>query len=380
MMIVSFNPVTGWSAPEIKPYAPLVLDPASSCFQYCPSVFEGMKAYRGPDGAPRLFRPQLNMARIERSAERVALPVRAQSLMVPPHAILISGLSQSFSSSALLTLIKKFVSIEQRWIPDVPGSALYLRPTLIGTRPALGVCASDHAVLYVLASPTGPFFSVPRPLRLWSESAHTRSWPGGTGAFKLGLNYAPGFAPQRAAALRGYDQVLWLLDEGALLDGEGEAGQPERCRVTEAGAMNIFFVLSREGETRGDDLEVVTPRLDGTILPGITRASVLALAEAHPSQGILPGVPASTRLFPVERRITMADVYSWHASGRLREVFCAGTAVTIAPVGVLGFSGREELRVGKEEGLGVVGAGLKQRIVNVQEGREEWEGWCVRCE
>ncbi|TFY76050.1 hypothetical protein EWM64_g7963 [Hericium alpestre] len=122
MLIMSHSPETGWSAPEIKPYAPLSLDPASSCFQYCPNVFEGMKAYIGPDGKPRLFRPKLNMARMEKSTDRVALP--------------------PFDSDALLVLIKKLVSIDARWIPRAKGCSLYIRPTIIGTRPALGVAAS----------------------------------------------------------------------------------------------------------------------------------------------------------------------------------------------------------------------------------------------
>jgi branched-chain amino acid aminotransferase len=135
--------------------------------------------------------------------------------------------------------------------------------------------------------------------------------------------------------------VLWLLDEGALLGGPGEAGWLGRCPVTEASTMNMFSVLAREDGRA--DLDVLTPRLDGTILPGVTRTSVLALAEAHPSRGLLPGVPASTRLFPGERWITLADVFVWAAAGRLREVFCAGTAVAVAPVGVLGFPGREDI-------------------------------------
>jgi branched-chain amino acid aminotransferase len=194
--------------------------------------------------------------------------------------------------------------------------------------------------------------------------------------------------------------VLWILDEGALLDGEEEAGKPERCRVTEAGAMNIFFVLSR-ADPSDPDLDVVTPRLDGTILPGVTRASVLSLTAAHPERTSLQGIPNHVRLHPVEQRVSMADVYAWAAEGRLKEVFCAGTAVIVAPVGALGFHGREDLIIPaakksnghanghangygfaeqSSDGLGLVGSAMKKRILDIQEGKIAWEGWSVACE
>jgi branched-chain amino acid aminotransferase len=231
----------------------------------------------------------------------------------------------------------------------------------------------------------GPFFAVPRPLKLYAENQYARAWPGGTGAFKLGLNYAPAFNPQRNAIQKGYDQVLWLLDEAALLtrvDGEQpETGKPERCRVTEAGAMNVFFVLSRPDS---EDLDVVTPLLDGTILPGVTRASVLELSAAHPSRAGLDGVPSSIKLFPEERTITLADIFAWVESGKLKEMFSVGTAVTVAPIGALGFTGRDDLALplGKQEAgaLGMVGAGIRQRIDDIQMGRYEWNGWSVVCD
>lgn len=357
MVYVEFHPESGWSAPQIKPYAPLILDPASSCFQYCPSVFEGMKAYLGPDRKPRLFRPELNMKRMERSVDRVALP--------------------PFDGAELLKIIQRFVSVESRWIPDAPGCSLYLRPTIIGTRPALGVAASDHAALYVLASPTGPMFRAPRPIALLGWHEHARAWPGGTGEYKLGLNYAPGFLPQRRAAERGYDQVLWLLDEG--LD---VAGQEDKCRVTEAGAMNFFVVLARDD----GDLDVITPPLDGTILPGLTRASCLELASAHSSTSALPGLAPTLNLHVSERKMTMADLRLWHASGVLREAFCVGTAVIVAPVGRIGFTGAQDIILPEQPkevssiGLGPVGAALRKQIDDIQNGRVEWEGWCVACQ
>ncbi|EPQ61304.1 branched-chain amino acid aminotransferase II [Gloeophyllum trabeum ATCC 11539] len=361
MLVATFDPAHGWSAPEIKPYGPLSLDPASSCFQYCPNVFEGMKAYLGPDGEPRLFRPELNMARMQRSAARVALP--------------------PFSPSALLALIKRMVLLERRWIPRARGCALYIRPTIIGTRPALGVSASDHALLYIILSPMGPYFRTgPKPISLLGVCDAVRAWPGGTGGYKLGLNYAPGFEPQKRAAQKGYMQVLWLFKEG---EGRGLEG----LKVTEAGAMNFFVVVKRAD----GDLDVITPPLDGTILPGLTRDSCLALVRAHtPSTRALPALPPATRVHAHERTLTVADLVRWYAEGRLLEAFGVGTAVVVVPVGRIGYevevAGKEEKEVRDvllpeyEGGYGPVARALWERVVEIQEGRAEWERWSVSCE
>ncbi|KZT24372.1 branched-chain amino acid aminotransferase II [Neolentinus lepideus HHB14362 ss-1] len=346
MMVATFHPARGWSAPEIKPYGPLELDPASSCFQYCPNVFEGMKAYLDPEGHPRLFRPDLNMARMRQSAERVALP--------------------PFDPAELLTLIKRLVTLEQRWIPTTPGCALYIRPTLIGTRPALGVSASDHALLYVILSPMGPYFPTgPRAISLLGVRAPAR----GTGAWKLGLNYAPGFQAQRAAAGRGYQQVLWLEKAGAGLGG---------MKVTEAGAMNFFVVVRRDD----GGVDVVTPPLDGTVLPGVTRASCLALLRAP-----APFAPGLPKLHAHERALSVADLVRYAEAGRLLEAFGVGTAVVVVPVGRIGYEeegagegegGRKVSDIVLPEGVGVARA-LWEALVEIQEGRREWEGWSVRC-
>ncbi|KAK0196833.1 aminotransferase [Armillaria mellea] len=340
MLVVSFEPSAGWSTPEIKPYAPLSLDPMSSCFQYCTNLFEGMKAYIGPDGKPRLFRPEKNMARLARSAERVALP--------------------PFNTDALLALIKRLVMVEKRWIPAVEGHSLYIRPTIIGTRAALGVAASDQALLYVIVSPTGPYFRTgPKPLSLLAVNENVRAWPGGTGGHKLGLNYAPGFLPQRIAAKRGYDQILWLL---------GDA-------VTEAGAMNFFVVIKRDDD---DGVDVATPELDGTILPGVTRMSVLELMQAHnDGRTNLNGLP---KLHTQEKKVTMSELKKLSEEGKLLEAFGVGTAVIVAPVGKIGFEGDDLTLPAHEKGLGPVGGALWRRLVDIQEGRVQWENWGVLCE
>ncbi|KAL0950524.1 hypothetical protein HGRIS_007332 [Hohenbuehelia grisea] len=343
MLLISYDPVSGWSVPEIKPYGPLALDPMSSCLQYATTIFEGMKAYIGPDGTPRLFRPEQNMARLERSAERVALP--------------------PFNSAELLTLIKRLVTLEKRWIPTLPGYSLYIRPTIIGTRAALGVAASDHAMIYVVLSPTGPYFRTgPKPLSLLGVSDTVRAWPGGTGGHKLGLNYSPGFLPQRLAAQQGYDQILWLFGEDK--------------RVTEVGAMNVFVVVKRDD----GNWDVITPALDGTILPGVTRASCLALTGAHPERTTLPNLPAALKLHTHERPLTMPELFAWQQEGRLLEAFGVGTAVIVAPIGRIGFEGNDLVLPKHQAGLGPLGSALWERITEIQRGQFEWEGWSVTCE
>ncbi|KZT05309.1 branched-chain amino acid aminotransferase II [Laetiporus sulphureus 93-53] len=341
MLVATYDPVNGWSDPEIKPYGPLSLDPASSCFHYSTNVFEGMKAYVGPDGKPRLFRPEMNMARMRRSADRVALP--------------------RFDTKALLTMIKRLIAIDARWIPNQAGHSLYIRPTIIGTRPSLGVTASDHAVLYVICSPTGPYFRTgAKQLSLLAVGDTVRAWPGGTGGYKLALNYAPTLKPAQLAEQQGYNQVLWLLGD----------------TVTEAGAMNFFVVLKRED----GHLDVITPPLNGTILPGITRDSCLALAAAHPARTTLPGLPTSVRLFVDERTITMGDLAAWHAEGRLLEAFTVGTAVVVTSVGRIGHQGKDIVLSEHVGGRGPVARALYERLVDIQEGKVDWEGWSVDCE
>ncbi|KAF8139664.1 aminotransferase [Boletus edulis] len=368
MATTSFHPATGWSTPEIKPYAPFTLDPASSCFQYGCNVFEGMKvrypvltrrlmsaqprtscmqAYLGPDSKARLFRPELNMRRLERSMERLALP--------------------PINGDAVLELIKRFVQIEKRWIPKLPGYSLYLRPTVIGTRAELGPAASDQAVLYIIACPSGPYWSHPASLLAMSDTV--RAWPGGTGGHKVGGNYSPGFLPQREASAQGYNQVLWLFGE--------------EQRVMEAGVMNVFVVVRRAD---GDGLDVLTPPLDGMILPGVTRASCLELAadptfHAHIS---IDGSIKGTTLYPVERVFTLSDLERWSTSGDLVEFLCVGTAAVVAAVHDIGFDGRVVVRVptypDDPNGLGPVGRALREQILAVQEGRKEYKGWGVVCE
>ncbi|PSR73742.1 hypothetical protein PHLCEN_2v10432 [Hermanssonia centrifuga] len=342
MLVATYDPSSGWSEPEIKPYGPLLLDPTSSCFHYSTSLFEGMKAYSGPDGESRLFRPELNMARMVRSAERVALP--------------------PFDPNELLKLIKRLVQIESRWIPQESGYSLYIRPTIIGTRPYIGMGASDYATLFVVCCPAGLYFRRgAKMLSLMTLGAHVRAWPGGTGGHKISANYAATFLPQQVAAERGYDQVLWLLGD----------------RITEAGAMNFFVVRKRSD----GDLDLITAPLDGTVLPGVTRDSVLSLAGAHGHGITLPNLPPSLKIHVQECTFTTSDLSQWAEDGTLIEAFSAGTAVVIVSIGRIGLEGETDIILPKQEsGMGPVAEAMCGMITAIQEGREQWSGWSVLCD
>ncbi|KAF8628138.1 hypothetical protein AX15_004073 [Amanita polypyramis BW_CC] len=356
MLVAEYDPKTGWSAPEIKPYGPISLDPASSCFQYCPNVFEGMKAYLGPDGKPRLFRPQENMKRLARSVYRAALP--------------------PINTDAVLTLIKRLIALEARWIADRPGYSVYIRPTIIGTRSTIGVAASDSSMLYVLLFPAGSYFSNNAGggvISLLGVSEHVRAWPGGTGEYKLGLNYAPGFMPQASAKEKGYDQILWLLPHG------------KEKKITEGGAMNFFVAVKRDdgGEYYYLPLyiDVITPALDGTILPGVTRDSCLSLVRAHSSPSnpfVLPGLSKSVHIHAVERILMMSEVERWAKEGKLLEIFCVGTAVAVASVRRIGLDSRSQDDVIVPE-CGPITNGLLEALTAIQRGRMQFEDWCVPC-
>ncbi|KIY69012.1 branched-chain amino acid aminotransferase II [Cylindrobasidium torrendii FP15055 ss-10] len=340
MLTCAFDPATGWGTPEIKPYAPIPVDPMSSALQYATNIFEGMKAYLGPDGEPRLFRPDMNMARLARSANRVALP--------------------PFNTEELVKLIKTLVNLEKRWIPTLEGYTLYIRPTIIGTRAGFGVAASDSSLLYIILAPSGPYFRTggSKPLSLMTVEDCVRAWPGGTGDHKLGMNYSPGFNATRLAVQKGYDQILWMLGDV----------------ITEAGAMNFFVVLKSES---GEGWDVVTPMLDGTILPGVTRASCLELAAAHGEKPIFDDLPP---LRAVERKLRKGDVKQWLAEGRFLEAFVCGTAVALAPVGRIGFDGEDVVFPKFEGGLGPVGGAFRRRILDIQYGRVPFSNWSVPCQ
>ncbi len=307
MLSVSFDGTSGgWSAPRISPLANLSVHPAAQVLHYGMSCFEGMKVYKdlslGCEDRNLLFRPELNLSRFVDSARRLHLP-------------------SSFCPDELLELLKTLVRADAGWVPDRRGEALYLRPVLYAVSDMLGVAPPAAAALNVIMSPSGDYFGGGRgeqvgkpPIRLFVEEGYARAWAGGAGSAKVGGNYAPTIFPQWLARERyGVDQVVYTR-EGA---------------VEECGAMNIFFVFENEG---GGGVELVTPALgaglQGTILPGVTRASILEIARAW-------NADTSCDVRVEERRVGVDEVAAMADAGRLREVFTCGTASVIQPVGGL---------------------------------------------
>lgn len=300
MLKADWTAAGGWTAPAVCPLRHFSLHPGSQTLQYGAHCFEGMKCYAGADGRLRLFRPELNMQRFLRSCTRLALP--------------------AFDTQELLQCVKALLRVESRWVPRKPGFALYLRPTVMATTPFLGVGPPSDATLYVVLSPCGPYTpGPPRAVTLYLEEQVVRAAPGGVGEFKVGGNYAPTILPGLSALrAHGATQVLYTYkpDNGPRV-------------VSEGGAMNVFFVVRHKCGGDGDGKvvrELMTAPLDGTILPGVTRASILELALQRSQSGDEPGLRVS------ERPITVDELVEASNDGRLEEVFCTGTAAVVLPV------------------------------------------------
>jgi len=270
------------------------LDPSSTVFHYGAECFEGMKAYKDLNGKIRLFRPEMNMDRFLRSCERLLLP--------------------GFDKAELLKCIKEFVKTEGRWIPSERGYSLYIRPTAIATQESLGVGASSRSKIFVIASPVGPYYKTGfSAVSLFASKDYVRAWPGGTGDAKIGGNYAPGVLPQIEVAKLGYQQILWLFG-------------PEH-NVTEVGTMNFFMLWKNENGEK----ELVTPPLDGTILPGVTRDSILALVKEWGEFKVS------------EKPVNMSEIVKASDENRIIEMFGAGTAAIVSPIKKIHFDGKDIL-------------------------------------
>jgi len=305
MLTIDWNKEKGWAAPQITPFENFSMHPGAKVLHYAQELFEGMKAYRGVDGKIRMFRPMHNMARMNLTASRACLP--------------------AFDGYQLLECIRKLVVVDSDWVPHDTSSSLYIRPTMIGTEPTLGVAPADDARLFVLLCPVGPYYATGfKPVNLLCDPSYVRAWPGGCGFTKMGSNYAPTLWTQKIAEEHGCQQCLWLFGE----DHE----------ITEVGAMNLFILLRRADGSE----ELVTPPLNkGTILPGVTRRSIIELCSTW------PGITVS------ERKITMSEVMSAHAEGNLLEMFGSGTAAVVSPVGGLHYQGRMVSLPTPEQGLAV---------------------------
>ncbi|XP_075066864.1 branched-chain-amino-acid aminotransferase, cytosolic isoform X2 [Mixophyes fleayi] len=322
MFMVEWSVDKGWQKPAIKPFQNISMHPASSCLHYAIQLFEGLKAYRGADGNIRLFRPQLNMDRMFRSAKRMTLP--------------------AFDKKELLDCISKLIDVDRDWVPDSTEASLYIRPVFIGTEPSLGVKGPSKALLYVILSPVGPYFSggAFHPVSLWADPKYVRAWKGGTGDSKVGGNYGNALFAQYEAVDLGCEQVLWLY-------GEDE-------QITEVGTMNLFLFWTNEN----GELELATPPLDGIILPGVTRHSILDLARQWGEFKVS------------ERYMTMSDLVKALKEDRVKEMFGAGTACVVCPVGNVLYK-NENLHIPTMENGPKVASRLLKELNDVQYGRTE---------
>jgi branched-chain amino acid aminotransferase len=313
----------GWYDAMIEPYRPIALDPAAVCLHYGQLVFEGLKAYRGKDGSIYLFRPYENIKRMNASAERLCMPT------VDPD-VFFEG-------------IKKLVVLEKDWIPRGVGTSLYIRPTMIATEAFLGVRPATEYLLYVIVGPVGAYYPQGfSPTKIYVEEEYVRAVRGGIGYCKAAGNYAASLLASKKAGQKGYTQVLWL-------------DAIERKYVEEVGTSNIFFLINGE---------LVTSPLTGSILPGVTRDSVLQIARSW-------GMKVSERLLSVD------EIQEAHASGRLKEAFASGTAAIVSPVGQIYYKGKEYLINGGR--TGELTEKLYNEILQIQYGeKEDPFGWRIR--
>jgi branched-chain amino acid aminotransferase len=328
MVSVDYTEGRGWHDAQVLPYGPIELDPSAIVLHYAQEIFEGLKAYRWSDGAIVSFRPEANAARLRSSARRLAIPELPDDLF--------------------LESLRRLIAADAHWVPAAGGEeSLYLRPFVIATEPGLGVRPASEYRYLVIASPAGAYF--PRgitPVSVWLSSEYVRASPGGTGAAKFGGNYAASLLAQAQAAEQGCDQVVWL-------------DAIERRYVEEMGGMNLFFVFGSGGSAR-----LVTPELSGSLLPGITRDSLLQLA--------------TDAGFSVEER--KIDVDEWQkkaAAGEITEVFACGTAAVITPVASVKHADGEFTIADGEPGE--ITMALRDTLTGIQRGTfADTHGWMTR--
>lgn len=327
MVSIQWNAEAGWHDAQLVPYGPLVLDPAAMVFHYGQEIFEGLKAYRQPDGGISLFRPEANAARFRSSARRMALPELPEELFI----------------ESIMALVRT----DHEWVPTNDGESLYLRPFLIADEIGLGVRPSNSARYLLIASPVGPIFPGGiKPVTVWISTEYVRAAPGGTGAAKCGGNYAASLIAQAEAAQKGCDQVVWI-------------DAVERRWVEEMGGMNLYFVKGT-----GPDATIMTPKLTGTLLPGITRDSLLAVA-------------ADLGYRVEEGRLSVEQWREGAASGEISEVFACGTAAVITPIGgVKSAIGEWTHDSAREDGITLQ---LRRHLVGIQTGTvPDTHGWMTR--
>jgi branched-chain amino acid aminotransferase len=324
MVTIEWTEGRGWHDAQLVPYGPLQLDPATMALHYGQEIFEGLKAYARADGSIGTFRPEMNARRFQRSAARLAMPELPEELFI----------------EAISALVQQ----DRAWVPNDPEMSLYLRPFMFSAEVGLGVKPANAYLFLLIASPAGAYFpGGVKPVSVWLTTEYVRAAPGGTGEAKCAGNYAASLIAQAQAAAEGCDQVVWL-------------DATERRWVEEMGGMNLYFVY---GE--GSSARLVTPMLTGALLPGITRDSLLTVAEDL-------GIPAS------EERINVEQWQEGNADGTISEVFACGTAAVITPVGQVK-SASASWQVGDGQ-PGPVTRQLRQHLLDLQHGRiSDDYGW-----
>ncbi len=323
MLVMAYDATRGWHDPEIRPYGPFNLDPAAMVLHYGQAIFEGLKAYRGEDDRIYLFRPLANLERMNRSAARMCMP----------------ELPIETAFAGLQALLK----VDADWVPRADGASLYIRPTMVATEAGLGVRPAKEFLFFIILSPVGAYYPEGfNPVKIFVTDTYVRAVAGGVGEAKTAGNYAASIMAAVEAQRQGFTQVLWL-------------DARERRYVEEVGTMNIFFVLKDR---------VVTPPLSGSILPGITRNSVLRLL-------------ADWGLAVEERPITIDEVLAANECGELREAFGTGTAAVISPVGSLHYRGQDCLI--NQGRTGELAQKLFAELTAIQHGRvADPHGWVFR--
>lgn len=330
MVTIKYTVGHGWHDAQLRPYGPIELDPATAALHYGQEIFEGLKAYRQRGGAIASFRPQANAARLNRSARRMGMPQLPEELFI----------------GAIDALVRQ----DAAWVPDDPEKSLYLRPFMFATETGLGVNRPAGEYLFMLiASPAGSYFSGGvKPVRVWLCEDYVRAAPGGTGEAKCAGNYAASFVAQAQAVEEGCDQVCWL-------------DAAERRYVEEMGSNNLFFVYGS-----GDDARLFTPELSGSLLPGITRDSLLTAAADL-------GIPA------VEGRISVEQWRADAGSGALTEVFGCGTAAVVTPIGSV--KSKNDVFTIADGTPGPVTLRLREHLLGVQRGFvDDKHGWLYKIE
>ncbi|MBH5322160.1 branched-chain amino acid aminotransferase [Aurantiacibacter sediminis] len=323
MITVDYDEGKGWHSPTLGPRGPIALDPAASVLHYAQEIFEGMKAYKLQDGSMALFRPEANAARFNKSAARLAMP--------------------DFPEDLFVEAVKEVVLADKDWFPSVEGGALYIRPFMFATEAFLGVRPAKQYKFVVILSPAGNYFKSGAPaVSVW-VSDYTRAAPGGTGEAKCGGNYAASLVPTGEAFAKGHDQVVFL-------------DAAERKWIEELGGMNLFFVF--------DDGRMITPPLRGTILPGITRDSILTLAREQ-------GLDVSEEMYSIDQWRADAE------SGKLVETMACGTAAVVTSVGKVASDGFE-FTIGSG-GPGQLTGTIREKLVGIQRGTvEDTHGWVMK--